>query len=202
MFELETLACINILKKRKNNPELQQYYLLAVNLVNSTKPFRKTDSTHRVGKFLLEYFRDESKAIEYLEDVSLKTLSRLSNEAQAEIIRNKPLRTTQLPQLILGQNDNGADDLWSPSGNSWDNLVFSELDEPIPEPPKKKRRRNIDDSEEDRVTSLTDWRRGVTETTRNPLGISTTQVLDEFPWYNLRRVEEYPDGQVIIENHF
>ena len=108
----------------------------------------------------------------------------------------------QLPQLILGQNDNGADDLWSPSGNSWDNLVFSEIDEPILEPPKKKHHRNIDDTEEDRVTSLTDWRRGVTETTHNPLGISTTQVLDEFPWYNLRCVEEYPDGQVIIENHF
>ena len=204
-FELENSIYIETLKKRRHNPELFRYYKLANNIVNNNQRYHRTRDTHRAGMFLLDYFQDEFQAIKYLEDISLKTLDRLSNSAKQEIIRARPLRANQLPQLVQGLNDNGADDLWRPGQNSLESWLL--YNRPVPSPPApispltKKRRRNADDSEEERVTSLIDFRRGTTPTTRNLLGISSTLILDDFPLFNLRRVEENPvTGQLIITN--
>ena len=95
--------------------------------------------------------------------------------------------------------------LWRPDHNSLESWFLYNRPVPPPlapiSPLTKKRRRNADDSEEERVTSLIDFRRGTTPTTRNLLGISSTLILDDFPLFNLRRVEENPvTGQLIITN--
>ena len=117
-FELENSIYIETLKKRRHNPELFRYYKLANNIVNNNQRYHRTRDTHRAGMFLLDYFQDEFQAIKYLEDISLKTLDRLSNSAKQEIIRSRPLRANQLPQLVQGLNDNGADNLWHPDQNN------------------------------------------------------------------------------------
>src|SRR5690349_17252407 len=95
--------------------------------------------------------------------------------------------------------------LWHPGQNSLESWFL--YNSPVPSSPApispltKKRRRNADDTEEEQVTSLIDFRRGTTPTTRNLLGISSTLILDDFPLFNLRRVEENPvTGQLIITN--
>src|SRR5690349_11851492 len=102
--------------------------------------------------FLLDYFQDEFGAIKYLEDISLKTLDRLSNSVKQEIIRARPLRANQLPQIIQGQNDNGADDLWHPRQNSLESWFLYNSPVPLSSAPTnpltKKCRRNTDDTEE------------------------------------------------------
>ena len=92
--------------------------------------------------------------------------------------------------------------MWCSDENSWFIWPFSDSAEPTIEPPCNKCCRNVDDTEEeDRVVSLIDYRRNVTPGTRNPLGIQTTPVLDDFPLFNLCRVESNPlDNQLIITN--
>jgi hypothetical protein len=86
---------------------------------------------------LYEYFNTEPKAIEFLEDVSFKMIERLNTKARKDLLSSKPPRTAELPQLIPGRNDNGADDLWRPDANSWVNSPFSDPDllEPAFQPP-------------------------------------------------------------------
>ena len=201
-FELENLAHTRTLRKRKNNPELYQYYHLAAHVIKK-QTYRKADITHRVGRFLLEYYGEEHQAINYLEDVSLKTLDRLTSIVKQEIIRTKPLRTNVLPHFVLGPNDNGADDLWRLNQNSDEEPWFADLLEPLQEPPQKKRRWNSDRSEDEPVVSLVDFRRGVTPSTRNALGITTTPNLDDIPLFNQRRVTIHSEtGQLIVDNYF
>jgi hypothetical protein len=45
---------------------------------------------------------------------------------------------------------------------------------------------------EELPTSLADYRQNVTPTTRNALGIQTTPVLEDFPLFNLRCIEQNP----------
>ena len=95
--------------------------------------------------------------------------------------------------------------LWHPGQNSLESWFLYNYLEPSPPAPSnpaaKKRRHNADYSEEEWVTSLIDYHRGTTPTTRNPLGISSTLILDDFPLFSLRQVDENPvTGQLIITN--
>ena len=84
--------------------------------------------------------------------------------------------------------------LWHPDQNSLEswflyNSPVSSLSAPT-NPVIKKCHHNMDDSKEEQVTSLIDYRHGTTPTTWNPLGISSTLILDDFLLFNLHRVDK------------
>ena len=199
-FEEETMAYIQVLRKRKNNQELLQYYQLAQHISTNNRPYNKANITHRAGRFLLEYFKDESQAILYLEDISLKNLDRLTNGAKREIIRRKPLRIPHLPHFGQGLTDNGADDLWCHAQNSVEDDWFPDPIDlprtPSPEPlTKKRRRQEADHSDEEPIASPKRHQSGFS----NPLGITITRTLEP-PLFGDYQVITHPQtGHLTID---
>ena len=200
-FEQESMVYIQTLKKRRHNKELVQYFMIAQNILDTNRPFKKSNIIHRAGLFLLEYFKDEHLAINFLEGISLKNLDRLTNEAKRKIIREKPLRTSDLPHFEQALSDNGADDLWHHAINSVEDQWFPDPidlpEEASPEPLFRKRRRTSHQSERTLITSPGVSRPG----TPNPLGISQIRA-QELLSYDRYQVFAHPQtGLLTIDYH-
>jgi hypothetical protein len=98
-FESKTQEAIKTLQKRSANAELVQYYLMAVNRKENNLRERRSDKTHRLGMFLLRYFRGEGQAIHYIEDLSITTIESLTNAQMDQIIKEKPIQNVWGPEI-------------------------------------------------------------------------------------------------------
>jgi hypothetical protein len=74
----------------------------------------KTQVTHRIAKFLWEYYRDSPTAIQQLEGVTPRALERLTIEEKKRIIRERPIipTSTKSSRFDSGRTNNWTDELW------------------------------------------------------------------------------------------
>ena len=105
-YETKILPVIATLHKHSGNPELVQYYMMAVNRKQNGERDHRTDKIHQIGSFLLRYFWGEAQAITYLEDLLVRMLSDLNLKEQQQLMNEKPIPDAWGPDIKW------TDDMW------------------------------------------------------------------------------------------
>ena len=80
--------------------------MMAVNRKQNQERDRRTDKSHKIGTFLLNYFKGEGQAITYLEDLSVKMIDRLKTEERLQLILERPVHDAWGPVIKW------TDDMW------------------------------------------------------------------------------------------
>ena len=133
-LEEKFLHNVSTMKKRQHNAILTEYYYLGQHLATTNKRFRSGNTHQRIALFMYEYYKDEPEAIQYLENIAPATLDRLNHTERAFIL-NKPPN----PPPILGQDANGADDLWQVDSEQEDSIEVEEEPLFLNRPSKRRR---------------------------------------------------------------
>ena len=107
-FEVKMNQNILIVQRRVANEELCYCYLMALDRKSNDIETDLTNSQHKVGEILFEYFEGEGQAIRYLEGVSVRALLRLTRKQKDIMLLDKQPDDP----FIRGLNFKWTDDMW------------------------------------------------------------------------------------------
>jgi hypothetical protein len=129
-FEQENEKYRHIVQKRAHNQVLESYLALAKHYHEMGMKLTKTQASHRIAKFLWDYYKDYPTAIQQLEGVTPRAIERLTNDEKKRIVRERP--TLPKPSRIdSGRTNNWTDELWRVVEDNEDLPSLQQLEDDI-----------------------------------------------------------------------